>query len=56
MTNRECWTYKPYDQAAIAAYNLGMKDTAIKYGQQALDLDPSNSRLRDNMQWYNKLS
>lgn len=48
------WGSRTYDAAAIAAYYLGMKDSAKSYGQQALDLDPQNPRLRQNMEWYSK--
>jgi glycosyltransferase involved in cell wall biosynthesis len=48
------WGSRTYDAAAIAAYYLGLKTSAIKYGQQALDLDPANPRLIQNMMWYSK--
>ena len=48
----EPWGYKPYDLAAIAAYNLGMKDTAIKYGAKALELNPTDPRLIKNCKYY----
>lgn len=49
------WGYKLHDLAALAAYNLKMKDTAIKYGQQALDLLPNDARLLANMGYYQNL-
>lgn len=48
------WTARPYDAAALAAYYLGLKDLAKKYGQQALDLNPTDPRLIQNMTWYCK--
>jgi glycosyltransferase involved in cell wall biosynthesis len=48
------WGSRTYDAAALSAYYLGLKDSAKKYGQQALDLDPANPRLRQNMEWYSK--
>jgi hypothetical protein len=48
----EVWGYKPYDLAAIAAYNLGLKDEAIRYGQAAVDLSPNDERLARNLEYY----
>ena len=48
------WGSRTYDAAAIAAHYLGLKDSARKYGKQALDLDPQNPRLIQNMTWYSK--
>lgn len=60
ITNKEAvytmdpsvWGMKPYDLAAIAAWNLGYKDEAVNYGQQALALDPDNDRLAKNLLFY----
>lgn len=46
------WGGFPYDLAAIAAYNLGDKDTAHHYGEQALLLNPEDARLARNMDFY----
>lgn len=46
------FTAKPYDLAALAAYYLGLKEEAIKLGEQALALDPTNERLIKNMEFY----
>jgi tetratricopeptide (TPR) repeat protein len=48
------WGSRTYDAAAIAAHYLGLKDSARKYGQQALDLNPTDPRLIQNMEWYSK--
>lgn len=48
------WGYVPYDLAAISAYNIGLKENARVYGQEALRLNPSDPRLSSNMEWYNK--
>jgi glycosyltransferase involved in cell wall biosynthesis len=48
------WGSTPYDLAAISAYNIGLKEKARVYGQEALRLNPSDSRLSYNMEWYNK--
>lgn len=46
------WGPKPYDLAALSAFYLGLKDKALEYGTKALELDPSNERLQNNMKYY----
>jgi len=46
------WGSKPYDYIAIAAYNLGLKDKAIEFGTKALELEPDNQRLINNLEYY----
>lgn len=48
----DSFSAKPYDLAAIAAYYLGLKEEALKLGQQALELEPSNERLIKNLEFY----
>ena len=51
-SDAEPWGARLYDLAALAAHNLGMKDTAVKYGQLALDMHPDDARLLKNMEYY----
>lgn len=44
------------DMAAISAYNLGYKEKAIKYGEKAYSLDPTNQRLKENLSWYHSMN
>lgn len=53
-SDESVWGSRTYDAAALAAYYLGLKDSAKKYGEQALALDPLNPRLAQNMTWYSK--
>ena len=46
------WGYLPYDYAAIAAYNIGLKQPALDYGKQALALNPTDARLKTNLEFY----
>jgi tetratricopeptide (TPR) repeat protein len=48
----EPWGWRVYDLAALAAYNLGMKEQAIQYGAQALESNPSDERLLKNCEYY----
>jgi len=50
--NPEVWGFQPHDLLAISSYHLGIKDTAIKHGQIAVDLEPNNTRLQNNLQFY----
>lgn len=43
---------KPYDLAAIAAYNLGLKEEALRLGLKAIEFDPNNERLINNLAFY----
>jgi glycosyltransferase involved in cell wall biosynthesis len=46
------WGYSPWDLAAISSYWLGERDEAVVYGIAALELDPENTRLQENMKFY----
>ena len=46
------WGPLPYDLAAIAAHNLGIKDKAVLYGEEAVKLSPDDDRLVDNLMFY----
>ena len=44
------WGSKPHDYAAIASWNLKMYDLAKKHAKDAVDLDPDDLRLRQNLE------
>jgi glycosyltransferase involved in cell wall biosynthesis len=48
----EPWGWKLYDLAALAAYNLKMKEQAIHYGGIALELNQEDPRLLKNCEYY----
>lgn len=45
-----CWTEKPYDYGAIAAYHLGHKAKAIEWCKEAIAINPNDARLQANLQ------
>ena len=45
----EVWGSKPHDYASIAAWNLGMKEVAIEQCELALQHDPNEARLLENL-------
>jgi tetratricopeptide (TPR) repeat protein len=46
------WGPKTHDLAALSAFYLGLKDKALEHGAKALELDPTNERLKNNMKYY----
>jgi glycosyltransferase involved in cell wall biosynthesis len=46
------WGAQPHDLAAISAWNLGMKEEAAVQGALAVELEPENNRLRENLLWF----
>ena len=46
------WGEKPHDLLAIAAYHIGMQHQAIKHGEIAVSLAPTDQRLQTNLQYY----
>lgn len=46
------WGANPHDLAAIAAWNLGLQDTAITQGELACALSPDDQRLKQNLAFY----
>lgn len=43
------WTEKPWDLASIAAWRLGYKEKAVEFCQKALEFNPSDTRLLQNL-------
>jgi glycosyltransferase involved in cell wall biosynthesis len=54
LCEAEAWGYAPYDYAAISAYNLGRYQEAVQYGGKAVQLDPGQQRLKNNLVFYQK--
>ena len=46
------WGNLLYDLAGVSAYKLGIMDKAIEYTTIALELEPSNARLQNNLTIY----
>jgi glycosyltransferase involved in cell wall biosynthesis len=45
------WSYKLHDLAAISAWHLGWTECAHTHAKNALDLDPQNTRLQNNLKY-----
>lgn len=48
------WSFEIYDLAALAAYNLSLYKLATEYGQRAVELNPTDERLKRNLEFYIK--
>lgn len=46
------WGYAPYDYAAIASFNTGRLKEAEEYGQKAFEINPTDERLKRNLEFY----
>lgn len=46
------WGALPWDLAAISSYNIGDLEKAAEYGEKAVELDPANERLKNNLKYY----
>lgn len=54
LSSESLWRWQLHDMRALAAHYLGDKKSAIKYGQLALDGNPTDERLINNMKFYNE--
>lgn len=50
--DERAWSWTVYDIAALAAHNLGIGRDAVTWGEQALALNPSDQRLKNNLEFY----
>lgn len=50
------WGSRPHDLAAVAAWNLGLFTEAQQHAQLALNLEPSNPRLQENLKLMQNMS
>jgi len=51
-TDPKCWTWPAHDFAAISAHHLGLKEEAIKHGEEAVKFAPTDERLIKNLEFY----
>jgi len=46
----EAWGPRPYDLAGVSAWWIGLKDQGIELMKRAIELDPTDERLKNNLQ------
>lgn len=49
-----CWGFRLFDLGAIAAWHLNAMDLAVVWGEKAVELDPENPRLKDNLAFFTR--
>ncbi len=54
LCEAESWGFIPHDLAAISAWNLGDKESAKTHGKNAIEQNPNDERLKNNLEWYSK--
>ncbi|TIP03134.1 MAG: glycosyl transferase family 2 [Mesorhizobium sp.] len=52
LDDASCWGFRLYDLGAIACWHLNAMDRAVEWGQKSLELDPSNQRLKNNLDFF----
>lgn len=52
LCESETWSYLPYDLLALSCYYTGDYVDALNYGIKALELNPEDVRLKNNLNWY----
>ena len=52
LNEAEAWGWMPYDLAAIASFRLGDTESALRYGEKAVELNPEDERLQKNLVYY----
>jgi len=50
LCEAKAWGHAPYDYASIAAYWLGDYEKAVQYSMKALEIQPDDARLRNNLE------
>ena len=52
LNDPKAWSSFPYDLAALAAHHLGYREEALTFGREAVNLNPTDSRLQKNLEFY----
>jgi tetratricopeptide (TPR) repeat protein len=52
LDENHSWGFRLFDLAAIAAWHLNVMDRAVEWGRKALELEPGNERLTNNLEFF----
>jgi hypothetical protein len=52
LDDQHCWGFRLFDLGAIASWHLNAMDRAVEWGRKALELDPGNQRLKNNLDFF----
>ena len=54
LDDGSCWGFRLFDLGSIGAWHINAMDLAVQWGQKALELDPNNQRLKNNLNFFIK--
>ncbi len=54
LDDPNCWGFRIFDLGAIASWHLNVMDRAVEWGGKALELDPTNQRLKNNLDFFTR--
>jgi glycosyltransferase involved in cell wall biosynthesis len=52
LDDERSWGFRLYDLGAIASWRLNTMDRAVAWGRKALELNPGDQRLKNNLDFY----
>jgi hypothetical protein len=52
LCEAESWGERPHDLAAVAAFNLGLYEEAVRQGTIAVQMNPNDERLSSNLSLF----
>jgi glycosyltransferase involved in cell wall biosynthesis len=52
LDDGHCWGFRLFDLGAIASWHLNAMDRAVEWGQKAIEFDPANQRLKNNLEFF----
>jgi tetratricopeptide (TPR) repeat protein len=51
LNDKSIWDWRCYDLLAVSGWQLGKKDESVKFAKMALEANPQDKRLQDNLKW-----
>jgi len=51
LHDQSIWDWRCYDLLAVSGWQLGKKEEAVKYSKMAVEANPKDGRLQDNLKW-----
>jgi glycosyltransferase involved in cell wall biosynthesis len=51
LNDQSIWDWRCYDLLAVSGWQLGKKEESLKYAKMALEANPKDGRLQDNLKW-----
>ena len=51
LNDQSIWDWRCYDLLSVSGWQLGKKDESLKYAKMAVEANPKDGRLQDNLKW-----